>query len=157
TDGIASPEFRAALRQFQRHQGLPVSGFVGPDTIAALQRTSGAELEWEWENMLARSPKPRPGKARRRGVVEINEHQIRLAQQYAKSIDSILEQAPPYSIKQYLDDDAKQENPFYIGKIGKSAGLYRITFRDPDQPRSKGLYNGQTGVYIGMADKKNTL
>src|SRR5690349_6791152 len=28
TDGIASPGFRAALREFQAQQGLPVSGFV---------------------------------------------------------------------------------------------------------------------------------
>jgi hypothetical protein len=41
TDGIASPEFRATLRDFQMRQGLPVSGFVGPDTIAALQSRGG--------------------------------------------------------------------------------------------------------------------
>jgi hypothetical protein len=57
TDGIASPEFRAALREFQRRQSLPVSGFVGPDTIAALGRTPGSESEWE--NMLQSARKPR--------------------------------------------------------------------------------------------------
>ena len=48
TDGIASPDFRAALRDFQGRNGLPVSGFVGPDTVAALRRASesisGAEV-----------------------------------------------------------------------------------------------------------------
>ena len=37
TDGFVTPALRAALRNFQSRQGLPVSGFVGPDTIAALQ------------------------------------------------------------------------------------------------------------------------
>jgi peptidoglycan hydrolase-like protein with peptidoglycan-binding domain len=37
TDGIPSPDLRAALQTFQSQHGLPVSGFAGPDTIAALQ------------------------------------------------------------------------------------------------------------------------
>lgn len=41
TDGIMSAGLRAALRTFQGQQGLPTSGFVGPDTIAALQRSGG--------------------------------------------------------------------------------------------------------------------
>jgi hypothetical protein len=40
TDGFASPDLRAALRDFQSQHGLPVSGFIGPDTIAALKTFS---------------------------------------------------------------------------------------------------------------------
>jgi peptidoglycan hydrolase-like protein with peptidoglycan-binding domain len=40
TDGIPSPELRSALQTFQSQQGLPVSGFAGPDTIAALQNAA---------------------------------------------------------------------------------------------------------------------
>jgi peptidoglycan hydrolase-like protein with peptidoglycan-binding domain len=36
-DGMPSPDLRAALQTFQSQHGLPVSGFAGPDTIAALQ------------------------------------------------------------------------------------------------------------------------
>jgi peptidoglycan hydrolase-like protein with peptidoglycan-binding domain len=42
-DGLVSSDLREALREFQRQQGLPVSGFVGPDTIDALKQTSGSE------------------------------------------------------------------------------------------------------------------
>jgi hypothetical protein len=54
TDGVASPDLRAALRDFQRQSGLPVSGFIGPDTIASLQGAGKTELEtgsadWELE------------------------------------------------------------------------------------------------------------
>jgi hypothetical protein len=42
TDGFASPDLRAALRDFQSRNGLPASGFVGPDTIAALKTFSGS-------------------------------------------------------------------------------------------------------------------
>jgi peptidoglycan hydrolase-like protein with peptidoglycan-binding domain len=54
TDGFVSPALRGALRNFQSQQGLPVSGFVGPDTIAALQ-SAGA---------------PRPGEAAPGGELE---------------------------------------------------------------------------------------
>jgi len=37
-DGLVSSDLRAALRDFQRRQGLPISGFIGPDTIDALRR-----------------------------------------------------------------------------------------------------------------------
>jgi predicted GIY-YIG superfamily endonuclease len=43
TDGIMSPDLRAALRTFQGQHGLPASGFVGPDTIAALQNAGGQQ------------------------------------------------------------------------------------------------------------------
>jgi len=48
TDGIASPDFRAALRDFQGQQGLPVRGFAGPDTIAALRRAGGSPPQQEF-------------------------------------------------------------------------------------------------------------
>jgi hypothetical protein len=41
TDGVVSPDLRSALRTFQGQQGLPPSGFVGPDTITALQNATG--------------------------------------------------------------------------------------------------------------------
>jgi hypothetical protein len=50
TDGIASPDLRAALQDFQAQQGLPASGFVGPDTIDALRNATnqpGSEFEFE--------------------------------------------------------------------------------------------------------------
>ncbi len=43
TDGIAFPDLRTALQTFQSQHGLPVSGFAGPDTIAALQNASAAQ------------------------------------------------------------------------------------------------------------------
>ena len=43
TDGIPSPELRAALQTFQTQQGLPVSGFAGPDTVAALQAAAAGQ------------------------------------------------------------------------------------------------------------------
>jgi hypothetical protein len=46
-DGLVSSDLRAALRDFQRRQGLPVSGFVGPDTIDALKQMSGLEPSGE--------------------------------------------------------------------------------------------------------------
>jgi len=46
-DGLVSSDLRAALRDFQRRQGLPVSGFVGPDTIDPLKQTSGSEPSGE--------------------------------------------------------------------------------------------------------------
>ena len=49
TDGIASSAFRAALREFQGQRGLPVSGFAGPDTIAALQSPASDSTSTEWE------------------------------------------------------------------------------------------------------------
>lgn len=48
TDGIVTADLRAALRNFQSQQGLPVSGFVGPDTIDAL-RNAGAPPSSEFE------------------------------------------------------------------------------------------------------------
>jgi hypothetical protein len=42
TDGLVSPALRAALRAFQSERGLPVSGFIGPDTLAALQRAAAS-------------------------------------------------------------------------------------------------------------------
>jgi putative peptidoglycan binding protein len=52
-DGVMRPGTRAALRAFQRRQGLPGSGFIGPDTRSALLSvrelgSSGVDLESEW-------------------------------------------------------------------------------------------------------------
>jgi hypothetical protein len=46
-DGLVSSDLCAALRDFQRQQGLPVSGFVGPDTIDALKQMSASEPSGE--------------------------------------------------------------------------------------------------------------
>ena len=46
-DGLVSSDLRAALRDFQRQQSLPVSGFVGPDTIDALKQMSASEPSGE--------------------------------------------------------------------------------------------------------------
>src|SRR5215831_15257776 len=50
-DGIMSAAVRDAIRDFQQRNRLPVSGYVGPDTDAALRRarsdSSGSELEFE--------------------------------------------------------------------------------------------------------------
>lgn len=41
TDGVMTSDLRAALSNFQSQQGLPVSGFIGPDTIDALRNAGG--------------------------------------------------------------------------------------------------------------------
>ena len=50
-DGIMSAAVRDAIRDFQRKNRLPVSGYIGPDTDAALRRVDGGaeigELEFE--------------------------------------------------------------------------------------------------------------
>jgi peptidoglycan hydrolase-like protein with peptidoglycan-binding domain len=55
-DGVMSTAVRDAIRDFQQRNRLPVSGYVGPDTDAALRRvgdSSGSELEFEWEFELS--------------------------------------------------------------------------------------------------------
>ena len=48
-DGVMGVESRIAVREFQKKQGLPVTGFVGPDTeqalVAATRSTGGATAE----------------------------------------------------------------------------------------------------------------
>jgi len=48
-DGVMGVESRIAVREFQKKQGLPVTGFVGPDTeqalVAATRSTAGATAE----------------------------------------------------------------------------------------------------------------
>src|SRR5262249_36550431 len=55
-DGVMSGAVRDAIREFQRKNRLPVSGYVGPDTDAALRRVDGGpeagELEFETEAEL---------------------------------------------------------------------------------------------------------
>ncbi|HKA78505.1 MAG TPA: peptidoglycan-binding protein [Xanthobacteraceae bacterium] len=50
-DGAMSAAVRDAIRDFQRKNRLPVSGYIGPDTEAALRRVDGGseigELEFE--------------------------------------------------------------------------------------------------------------
>ena len=46
-DGIMSRETRSALRTFQRRYGLPVTGFIGPDTEEMLIRTAGGSMSEE--------------------------------------------------------------------------------------------------------------
>jgi predicted GIY-YIG superfamily endonuclease len=52
-DGVMSAAVRDAIREFQRNNRLPVSGYIGPDTESALRRVgAGSErqqLEFEWE------------------------------------------------------------------------------------------------------------
>ena len=56
-DGVMSAAVRDAIRDFQRKNRLPVSGYIGPDTDAALRRADGGseigELEFERESELA--------------------------------------------------------------------------------------------------------
>jgi Putative peptidoglycan binding domain len=53
TDGVMTADLRAALRNFQSQQGLPVSGFIGPDTVDALRNAGGpaapGSSEYEFE------------------------------------------------------------------------------------------------------------
>jgi peptidoglycan hydrolase-like protein with peptidoglycan-binding domain len=56
-DGVMSTAVRDAIRDFQRKNRLPTSGYVGPDTDAALRRmgqgSESGELEFEWESELS--------------------------------------------------------------------------------------------------------
>jgi len=56
-DGIMSDAVRDAIRDFQRKNRLPVSGYIGPDTESALRRvradSQGGELEFEWVSELS--------------------------------------------------------------------------------------------------------
>ena len=46
-NGIMDRETRSALRTFQRRYGLPVTGFIGPDTEEMLIRTAGDSMSEE--------------------------------------------------------------------------------------------------------------
>ncbi len=52
-DGVMTDSLRRWIRVFQRQSRLPVSGFIGPDTEAALRRvrrnSEQREFEFEWE------------------------------------------------------------------------------------------------------------
>ena len=52
-DGVMTRAVRRWVRVFQRRNGLPVSGYIGPDTEAALRRAARdgepGESEFEWE------------------------------------------------------------------------------------------------------------
>jgi predicted GIY-YIG superfamily endonuclease len=52
-----SDAVRDAIRDFQRKNQLPVSGYIGPDTESALRRvgadSQGGELEFEWVSELS--------------------------------------------------------------------------------------------------------
>jgi predicted GIY-YIG superfamily endonuclease len=52
-DGVMTGSLRRWIRVFQRQNRLPVSGFIGPDTEAALRRVrrdgEQREFEFEWE------------------------------------------------------------------------------------------------------------
>jgi hypothetical protein len=55
-DGIMSAAVRDAIREFQRNNRLPVSGYIGPDTESALRRAGAGpdreQLEFEYETGL---------------------------------------------------------------------------------------------------------
>jgi hypothetical protein len=42
-DGVMSPATRTAVRHFQQRYGLPITGYVGPDTQQALVATTGSD------------------------------------------------------------------------------------------------------------------
>jgi len=74
-DGAMSAAVRDAIRDFQRKNRLPVSGYIGPDTDAALRRVDGGseigELELEWELELtpdARTAESALGKTRAKPI-----------------------------------------------------------------------------------------
>src|SRR5262249_22811946 len=52
-DGVMTSSLRRWIRVFQRRNRLPVSGYIGPDTDAALRRATRdgelGEAEFEWE------------------------------------------------------------------------------------------------------------
>jgi hypothetical protein len=52
-DGVMSAAVRDAIREFQRNNRLPASGYIGSDTESALRRVSAGsereQLEFEWE------------------------------------------------------------------------------------------------------------
>jgi Putative peptidoglycan binding domain len=129
-DGFASPDLRTALRDFQGRNGLPASGFAGPDTIAALRHSAGAELEWGWENMVAKATPNGPQRA--------------YAATKAHYFDDDLKKGPDRT--HFLETRTGTDHIDDIKKIG---GLYRITFRlrNPQQPRRY-----IDGVYIGMSE-----
>lgn len=54
TDGILSPQTRAAIRTFQERRGLPINGLMGPETEAALRDACAAAG-------AAAPPPPMPG------------------------------------------------------------------------------------------------
>ena len=58
TDGVPSPELRAALQTFQSQQGLPASGFAGPDTLAALVKASAGATAGAGADAAAGPPQP---------------------------------------------------------------------------------------------------
>jgi peptidoglycan hydrolase-like protein with peptidoglycan-binding domain len=73
-NGVMSAAVRDAIRDFQQRNRLPASGYVGPDTDAALRRVGGAgrgELEFEWEFELTGEAKNANAKLARAKDVEL--------------------------------------------------------------------------------------
>jgi hypothetical protein len=123
-DGLASPDLRVALRDFQGRNQLSVSGFVGPDTIAALQHASrSGSAEEIFGEVFEIWPK---------GIDDSTMNQARgmLAQ-----IDADMANQPP---KPFVNSTVPKDVP-------KVRGLYRITWGPP------GPYNGRARMYNGKA------
>jgi hypothetical protein len=126
TDGFASPDLRAALRDFQGRNGLPVSGFVGPDTIAALQRASkSGSAEEIFGEIFEIGPKG------------IDEATMNWARGVLAKID--------------MDIGNQPARPFVRSQVPKGVpqvkGLYRITWG------AAGPYHGRARMYNGKATR----
>jgi predicted GIY-YIG superfamily endonuclease len=106
-DGVMSAAVRDAIRNFQRKNRFPVSGYIGPDTDAALRRVDGGaeigELEFEWELELtpdARTAESALGKTRAKSI---------------KAALSGLQKAPVPGLYRFFAED----NRFYTGMAAK--------------------------------------
>jgi peptidoglycan hydrolase-like protein with peptidoglycan-binding domain len=127
TDGRMSPDLRTSLRTFQGQQGLPTSGFVGPDTIAALQRmgagaTGGdsSEASFEFE-----------------AKTTIDSATLAWARGIAPTVDAKMGSRPPLPIV----------NNQVPATLPKEPGLYRITFTfggSGPNAGKPGMYNGKS-------------
>jgi Putative peptidoglycan binding domain len=158
TDGIASPDFRAALRNFQGQQGLPVSGFAGPDTIAALRRAGGSPPQQEF--MVQQQVElvlPRFNVLRNKVTVDVGDGK---REQPLKGVTvAAFEKVSPIWRNVLLQLEGvpahtwKKDGKIVNLKTGAEdmppsrSGLYRITFGGP------GNFNGKENVYHGKSGK----
>ena len=142
TDGFASPDLRAALRNFQGRNGLPASGFVGPDTIAALQRAGGSELELE--DMLQTVQLP-SGK-----------YPLTIDTASYNDMTRLIRDKPVW---QHIYDKLKAAPIKNFRKVSRSRN-YTFKMEPPkDTPKAIGVYrfefkqDGKPGLYHGVAKK----
>ena len=124
TDGFASPDLRAALRDFQNRNRLPVSGFVGPDTIAALERASGSSSGGQSSAEIFEV-----------GPRGVDEDTLNMARAQLTRIDKAIGDEKPLPF-------VNSEVPRGVPKV---RGLYRITWG------AAGPYHGRARMYNGKA------